>query len=74
MAFAIGVPFLVPRELRWKAFWIFVGGVAAVSAFWFLRNLIHAGNPLPWIRHIGPIDLPGPNRGLEGRTDFTVAH
>jgi len=74
VAFAIGVPFLVPRELRWKAFWIFVGGVAAVSAFWFLRNLIHAGNPLPWIRHIGPIDLPGPNRGLEGRSDFTVAH
>ena len=74
LAFAIGVPFLVPRQLRWKAFWVFIGGVAAVSAFWFLRNLIHSGNPLPWIRHIGPIDLPGPNRGLEGRTDFTVAH
>ncbi|HET9120017.1 MAG TPA: hypothetical protein VFN72_05755 [Solirubrobacterales bacterium] len=74
VAFAIGVPFLVPKELRWKAFWVFAGGVAAVSAFWFFRNLIHAGNPLPWIRHIGPIDLPGPNRGLEGRTDFTVAH
>jgi hypothetical protein len=73
-AFAIGVPFLVPRELRWKALWLFLGGVAAVSAFWFLRNLIHAGNPLPWIREIGPIDLPGPNRGLEGRDDFTVAH
>jgi hypothetical protein len=74
VAFAIGVPLIVPRELRWKAFWAFVGGVAAVCAFWFLRNLIHAGNPLPWIRHLGPIDLPGPNRGLEGRTDFTVAH
>ena len=74
VAFAIGVPFLVPRELRWRAFWVFVGGVAAVAGFWFLRNLIHAGNPLPWIRQIGPIDLPGPNRGLEGRTDFTVAH
>jgi hypothetical protein len=73
-AFAAGVPFLVPRELRWRAFWAFVGGVATVSAFWFLRNLLHAGNPLPWIRQIGPIDLPGPNRGLEGRTDFTVAH
>jgi hypothetical protein len=74
VAFAIGVPFLVPRELRWKAFWVFVAGVAAVAGFWFLRNLTHAGNPLPWIRHLGPIDLPGPNRGLEGRTDFTVAH
>jgi hypothetical protein len=74
VAFAVGVPLIVPREARWRAFWVFVGGVAAVSAFWFLRNLIHAGNPLPWIRHIGPIDLPGPNRGLQGRTDFTVAH
>jgi hypothetical protein len=74
VAFAVGVPLIVPREARWRALWVFVGGVAAVSAFWFLRNLIHAGNPLPWIRHIGPIDLPGPNRGLEGRTDFTVAH
>jgi hypothetical protein len=73
-AMAVGVPFIVPRELRWKAFWVFVAGVAAVAGFWFLRNLIHAGNPLPWIRHIGPIDLPGPNRGLEGRDDFTVAH
>jgi hypothetical protein len=74
VAFAIGIPFLVPRELRWKAFWTFVGGVAAVAGFWFFRNLIHAGNPLPWIREIGPIHLPGPNRGLEGRDDFTVAH
>jgi hypothetical protein len=74
VAFAIGVPFLVPRDLRWKALSVFVGGVAAVAGFWFLRNLIHAGNPLPWIREIGPIHLPGPNRGLEGRDDFTVAH
>ena len=73
-AMAVGVVFIVPREVRWKAFWVFVAGVAALAGFWFLRNLIHSGNPLPWIRHIGPIDLPGPNRGLEGRDDFTVAH
>jgi hypothetical protein len=73
-AMAVGVVFIVPRDVRWKAFWVFVAGVAAVAGFWFLRNLIHAGNPLPWVRDIGPIDLPGPNRGLEGRDDFTVAH
>jgi hypothetical protein len=73
-AMAVGVVFIVPREVRWRAFWVFVAGVAAVAGFWFLRNLIHAGNPLPWIREIGPIHLPGPNRGLEGRDDFTVAH
>jgi len=74
VAFAVGVPFLVPREQRWRAFWVFVGGVAAVAGFWLLKNLIHAGNPLPWIREIGPVHLPGPNRGLEGRDNFTVAH
>jgi hypothetical protein len=73
-AMAVGVVFIVPRDVRWKAFWVFLAGVAALAGFWFLRNLIHSGNPLPWVRHIGPIDLPGPNRGLEGRDDFTVAH
>jgi hypothetical protein len=71
---AVGVIFIVPAGIRRKAFGIFLAGVLATAGFWFLRNLIHAGNPLPWIRHIGPIDLPGPNRGLEGRDDFTVAH
>jgi hypothetical protein len=73
-AMAVGVVFLVPKGVRRKAFGVFLAGVVATAGFWFLRNLIHAGNPLPWVRHIGPIDLPGPNRGLEGRDDFTVAH
>jgi hypothetical protein len=73
-AMAVGVIFLVPPGVRRKAFGVFLAGVAATAGFWFLRNLVHAGNPLPWIRQIGPIDLPGPNRGLEGRDDFTVAH
>ncbi len=73
-AMAIGVIFLVPPGVRRKAFGVFLAGVVATAGFWFLRNLIHAGNPLPWTRHIGPIDLPGPNRGLQGRDDYTVAH
>jgi hypothetical protein len=73
-AMAVGVIFIVPPGIRRKAFGVFAAGVVATAGFWFLRNLIHSGNPLPWIRHIGPIQLPGPNRGLEGRDDFTVAH
>jgi hypothetical protein len=73
-AMAVGVVLIAPPGVRRRALGVFVGGVAITAGFWFLRNLIHAGNPLPWIRHIGPIDLPGPNRGLEGRDDLTVAH
>jgi hypothetical protein len=73
-AMAVGVVFLVPPGVRRKAFGVFLAGVVATAGFWFLRNLVHSGNPLPWVRHIGPIQLPGPNRGLEGRDDFTVAH
>jgi hypothetical protein len=74
LAMAVGVPFIVPPGFRRRALGLFVGGVAITAGFWFLRNLIHAGNPLPWIQDIGPIDLPGPGRGLEGRDDYTVAH
>ena len=73
-ALAVGVAFLVPRELRLRAFGLFVAGVAITAGFWFLRNLIHAGSPIPWIDEAGPVDLPGPGRGLEGRDPFSVSH
>jgi hypothetical protein len=44
----------------------------AGSAFWYLRNLFVAGNPIPQVRELGPLSLPGPERLQEGRPDFTV--
>ncbi len=38
---------------------IWLGGLAATGGLWYLRNLIQAGNPLPWL-NAGP--LPGPNQ------------
>ena len=73
-AMAIGLPLTLPAEQRKRALLLFLGGIAATAGFWFLRNLIHSGNPLPWLRDLGPIELPGPDRGLEGRDNFTVAH
>jgi uncharacterized membrane protein YraQ (UPF0718 family) len=72
--FAAGVPLIVPPGARRRAVGIFLAGVAVTAGFWFLRNLIHSGNPLPWLQEIGPIELPGPGRGLEGRDDYNVAH
>jgi hypothetical protein len=74
LAMAVGVPLMVPPGVRRRALTLFLGGVAITAGFWFLKNLIHAGNPLPWIQDLGPVDLPGPGRGLEGRDDYTVAH
>lgn len=38
---------------------IWLGGLATTGGLWYLRNLLQAGNPLPWL-NAGP--LPGPNQ------------
>jgi hypothetical protein len=38
---------------------VWIGGLLTTGGFWYLRNLAHAGNPLPWIQ-LGP--LPGPSQ------------
>jgi hypothetical protein len=73
-AMAVGVPLIVEPGFRRRALGLFLGGVALTAGFWFVRNLIHSGSPLPWLQDVGPIDLPGPGRGLEGRDDYSVAH
>jgi hypothetical protein len=63
----IGLGLVAPQGRRWRTF-----GVAALSAlagggYWYLRNLIHTGNPLPWVKHLGPIMLPAPEQAVGGR-------
>lgn len=36
---------------------IWVGGLFATGGFWYLRNLVHSGNPLPWFQ-FGPLSGP----------------
>jgi hypothetical protein len=38
---------------------VWLGGLLIGGGFWYLRNLAHSGNPLPWI-NFGP--LPGPHQ------------
>jgi hypothetical protein len=44
---------------RWRATGIWVASSLVTGGFWFARNLVNAGNPLPWI-NAGP--LPGPDQ------------
>jgi hypothetical protein len=57
-------------RLRTTGIWVVSSLVT--GGFWFARNLVNAGNPLPWIK-AGP--LPGPDQAdINIREPHTVAH
>jgi hypothetical protein len=68
----LGLPFVVPAGRRWRAFAAGAIGALAGGGYWYLRNLIHSGNPLPWVDSIGPISLPAPDQALGGREGHSV--
>jgi hypothetical protein len=68
----VGIAVVAPRGSRWGA--LVAGGLAALAGggYWYLRNLAHTGNPLPWVKHLGPITLPAPEQALGGREAHSV--
>ncbi len=73
-ALSVAVLVLVPAGRRWAAAgWWFVPALLG-GGFWYLRNLVVAGNPLPAVEHLGPISLPHPERLQIGRPDFSIVH
>jgi hypothetical protein len=73
-ALSVAVIVLSPAgRRRAAATWWFVPALLA-GGFWYLRNLVVAGNPLPEIESLGPISLPHPERLQIGRPDFDIAH
>jgi hypothetical protein len=68
----LGLGLVAPRGLKGRA--VGFGALAALAGggYWYLRNLVHSGNPLPWIHHLGPIDVPAPEQALGGREAHSV--
>ena len=68
----IGFAVIAPRGERWRSFGAASLAALAGGGYWYLRNLIHTGNPLPWIDSLGPISLPAPDQALGGREAHSV--
>jgi hypothetical protein len=68
----LGLAFIAPAGRRRRA--LIAAGSAALAGggYWYLRNLVHTGNPLPWFDHLGPISLPAPDQALGGREGHSV--
>ena len=74
LALVISLALIAPRGGRLRA--LAASGLPALAGcgFWYLRNLVHAGNPLPWVKHLGPLALPSPDQPIGGREGFGVLH
>jgi len=69
---AVGLAFVASPGRRWRALTATCLAALAGGGYWYLRNLAHTGNPLPWLDGIGPLSLPAPVQPLGGREGHSV--
>ncbi|MBK5219059.1 MAG: hypothetical protein JJE35_04640 [Thermoleophilia bacterium] len=68
----LGLVAIAPRGTRSHALAMSGLGALAGGGYWYLRNLVQAGNPLPWVDSLGPISVPAPDQALGGREAHSV--
>jgi hypothetical protein len=74
-ALTAGVIALAGRGSRGTVGAIWIVSALGAGGFWYLRNLLSAGNPLPWIEvDLGLFSLPTPEHLEEPLSAFSVAH
>jgi hypothetical protein len=71
-ALVLGLAVIAAPGRRLKTLAAATLAALAGGGYWYLRNLAHAGNPLPWVKHLGPIALPAPEQALGGREGHSV--
>jgi hypothetical protein len=62
---------IAPRGERLRTAGLWLGPLILAGGYWYARNLIAVGNPLPW-SSLGI--LPTPTPALQQGTGFSVAH
>jgi len=71
LALMLGVIAVAPRGQRRGTAGVWLASLFLGGGFWYVRNLIAVGNPLPW-RSFGI--LPAPPQRLLERTALSVSH
>lgn len=56
----VGVIVVGPKGRRIRTACLWIGLEALTGSFWYLRNWVRIGNPLPSLTHLGPLSLPSP--------------
>ena len=60
IALSVGMWIVAPRGRRFGDGFTWLILVCLTGSFWYLRNLVRIGNPIPDALRIGPIRLPAP--------------
>jgi hypothetical protein len=73
VALLVGLVVIAPRGARLRTGAWFALPALLSGGYWYLRNLIAVGNPIPFTSW-GPLGLPEAERTFELREPFSVAH
>jgi hypothetical protein len=75
LALSVAVIALAPRGRRGSASLVWGLPLLAAGGYWYARNLLRTGSPLPWVSFdLGPIEFEAPPRPLTEGLEFPVAH
>jgi hypothetical protein len=72
LALTVGVIAIAPRGKRRATAGLWLGPLIVAGGFWYARNLVALGNPLPWTSFHGI--LPAPAAPLQQGTGYSVVH